>query len=273
MSTQKPKRPASSRTSTSRPRKIAGRVESDPADSATVEAPAPQRSVRPAEATAPSNASAPRAPGAPTAPAKQAKPSKPAAPPRPLTDRLGLFAGRPLTRVLMIALAVLALVVVAQGIWFGVKGDDHHGSAQQAQGTIDVPADTPVQMNQSDIDQGVDQAAKDVVTLMSLHYKTFDEDVAKAVDLTTSRFAPEYQRTTADLKDDYVKKQVELSAKVIGEGVVKANTTRLQALLFVNQWATRGVGKDRRLVLTSFRVLMTMVHTNTGWLVDGMDTQ
>lgn len=267
MSTQKPKRPASSRTSTSRPRKIAGHVESDPADNATVEAPAPQKSVPAAKATAPSKA------GTPSAPAAPSKPSKPVVPPRPLTDRLGLFAGRPLTRVLMIGLAVLAVIVAAQGIWFGVKGDDHHGSAQQAQGTVDVPADRPVQMNQSDIDQGVDQAAKDVVTLMSLHYKTFDEDVAKAVDLTTSRFAPEYQRTTADLKDDYVKKQVELSAKVIGEGVVKANTTRLQALLFVNQWATRGVGKDRRLVLTSFRVLMTMVHTNTGWLVDGMDTQ
>lgn len=262
MSNDKPRRPASSRTSTSRPRKIAGRVESEPTDRPTNE---PSERSEPEAASSVSLSKPSEAPKVP----KAAKP----APARPLTDRLGLFAGPSLTRVLMIALAVLALVVAGQGIWFGVKGNDHHGSAQAAQGTVDVPADRPVQMNQSDIDQGVDQAAKDVVTLMSLHYKTFDDDVAKAVDLTTSRFAPQYQQTTADLKDDYVKKQVDLSARVIGEGVVKASTTRLQALLFVNQWATRGLGKDRRLVLTSFRVLMTMVHTTTGWLVDGMDTQ
>ncbi|HWU20645.1 MAG TPA: hypothetical protein VN088_03915 [Nocardioides sp.] len=260
MSNDKQRRPVSSRTTTSRPRKIAGRAESDPTD-------------RPAAEPSETESLSLSKPAKAAKAATPAKPSRTVAAPRPLTDRLSLFAGRSLTRVLMIALAVLALVVAGQGIWFGVKGNDHHAPAQVAQGTVDVPADRPVQMNQSDIDQGVDQAAQDAVTLMGLHYKTYDTDVAKALDLTTTRFAPQYKQLTADAKSGYLAKQVDLAAKVIGEGVVKASTTRLPALLFVNQFVSRGRGKDRRVVLTSYRVLMTMVHTNTGWLVDGMDTQ
>ena len=140
-------------------------------------------------------------------------------------------------------------------------------------GEIVVPAGRPVVMNQSDIDQGLDQAAKDVVTLMSLRYKTFDADVAKAADLMTSRYAPQFKGASADVKENYVAKRINLSAKVNGQGVVRANTTQLQALLFVSQFVSKGIGKQRRLTLTQFRVLLTMVHTNTGWLVDGMETK
>lgn len=262
MSNQNPRRPASSRTSTPRPRKIAGRAPDVP-DATETEATVP-------DVEAPTRSRARSAQVSPPPPSQPSEPSEPSEPRGP--GALALFAGERLTKVLLVGLAVLVLVVAGQGVWFAVDNHDK-APASAGPGTIVVPPETPVQMNQSDIDQGVDQAAKDVVTLMSLHYKTFDADVAKAVDLTTSDFAPKYKQTTADLKDEYAAKQVDLSAKVIGQGVVKANTTRLQALLFVNQWATRGVGKQRRLVLTSFRVLMTMVHTNTGWLVDGMDTQ
>ena len=67
-------------------------------------------------------------------------------------------------------------------------------------------------------------------------------------------------------------KKTVVQANVVAQGVVRANRTRLQALIFLNQVVTRERDGKPETVLTPFKVLVTMVHTDQGWLVDGLDT-
>lgn len=250
MNQPKPRRTAGSRTSTSRPRKIAGRVE--PVEVDEVDASA-------AEVTP--------VPKAPKAPRSPRPPKDPAAGPGSVAV---LFAGARLTRVLLVALAIMVLVLAGQGIWLETHRDD---APTVKPGEIAVPSDRPVILNQSDVDAGVDQAAKDAIVIFTRHYQRYDDDVAKAVDLMTDEFAAKFKQAAADSKSGYVEKKVNLESKVMNQGVVRANRTQLQALLFLNEWITKGSGKDRRITLSPYRVLVTMVHTNTGWLVDNVDTK
>jgi Mce-associated membrane protein len=272
----KPRRPASSRTSTSRPRKIAGRV--DP-----VEPGAPAEATTSADATeAVETTAAPEAPAETSATSAAAASAASAAPEAPETAQApeptpaepgtmaALFAGTALTRVLLVGLAILALVLAGQFAW--VVTHRHDGSTVKP-GEIAVPAGRPIILNQTDVDAGVDQAAKDAVVIIGRHYQHYDDDVAKAVDLVTDRFAPELKSAAAGAKQGILDKKVNVDVRVLYQGAVRANRTQVQALLFLNQWITKGVGKDRRITLTPYRVLVTMVHTNTGWLVDNIDTK
>ncbi|GAB3860217.1 hypothetical protein GCM10028801_22630 [Nocardioides maradonensis] len=254
MSPQQPRRPASSRGGTPRPRKIAGRttepeqpVEETPADAAPTTAPtaaAPERVADPAPAG------------------------------EPAATWSSLFAGARLTRGLVVVLAVLVVLLVLQGAWFlQHKLREPKTTAQDAMGQVVVPPGRPVVMNQSDVDQGVDEAAKDAVLLIKRDYRTYDADVAKGVDVLTSRFAPQFRSTTSDVKHDFIAAKTSVDAKVVAQGVVRANDTQLQALLFLDQYVTKGTGKQRRLTYTPYKVLVTMVHTDHGWLVDHLDTQ
>lgn len=263
MSSPNQRRP-SARSVTPRPRKIAGRASGvatpaaeeapDAAPSPAVDLTQPEPSVE--ERSVPERSVAGAATG---------------------RDLRSVFAEPRLTKVLAMVGAALAVLLVAQAVWLGVHYGVHDHSASRAgsdDGLIAVPdPDRPVEMNQGDIDQGVHEASEDVVTLMSLHHERFDEDVAKAADLATASYAERYKQSAADVRDDYMTGRVDVSAKVNAASVVRANTTQLQALLFVTQWISKGTGKDRRLTLTPYRVLLTMVHTSTGWLVDDMQTK
>ncbi|HJQ04874.1 MAG TPA: hypothetical protein VJ872_05495 [Nocardioides sp.] len=265
MSPQQPRRPASSRGGTQRPRKIAGRT------------PEPEQPVDETAAPAASTPSAPTAPTATTA-ATAAPEVAPKADSSPATEPAAswtsLFAGARLTRGLLVVLAVLVVLLVLQGAWFlQHKLREPKSTPQDALGQVVVPPGRPVVMNQSDVDQGVDEAAKDAVLLIKRDYRTYDADVAKGVDVLTSRFAPQFKATTSDVKHDFITAKTSVDAKVVAQGVVRANDTQLQALLFLDQYVTKGTGKQRRLTYTPYKVLVTMVHTDHGWLVDHLDTQ
>jgi len=254
----KPRRPASSRTTTSRPRKIAGRP-----DAAEVTTPA-DADERPSKARA-KVASGPKQP----APRKEPKTPKAARQPG---STLSMFAGAGLTRVLLVGLAVLVLVLVGELVW-RVTDSGFDRPKPPPAGEIAVPDHRPIILNQTDVDAGLDQAAKDATVILTRSYKDYDDDVAKSVDLMTDRFASKFKETAADSKSGYLEKKVDVEAKVLYQGAVRANRTQLQALLFLNQWITKGTGKDRRITLTPYRVLVTMIHTDTGWLVDNLDTK
>jgi Mce-associated membrane protein len=61
--------------------------------------------------------------------------------------------------------------------------------------------------------------------------------------------------------------------RVVAQSVVRANLTELEALVFLNQYVFRGEGDDAESTYTPYRALVTMVHTDKGWLVDGVDTK
>ena len=57
---------------------------------------------------------------------------------------------------------------------------------------------------------------------------------------------------------------------MIGQGVVHATRTEVQALLFLNYYVSKDGGDT---TYTAYRALVTVVHTNRGWLVSGIDTK
>lgn len=270
-----PRRPATSRGGTQRPRKIAGQGSpvpvAEPATESDVE-PQVEPDVEPdvAPEVEPEGAEAPdeqhpEAPG----PARAGR--------RTDDGRPGVLARQKTTRVLI---AVLVLVALALGIECAmlvvdrVRDDD---SAQAVDGRdavneVSVPADRPVVATDLDVKAGVDAAAKAAQEIVAVDFQKYDDEVTKAADLMTARFADSYRKLAGEVQRDFVANKTVVQATVVAQGVAKASRTRLQALVFLNQFVQRTRDGKPETVVTPYRVLVTMVHTDQGWLVDGLAT-
>lgn len=270
-----PRRPATSRGGTQRPRKIAGQASpvpvAEPATESDVE-PQVEPDVEPdvAPEVEPEGAEAPdeQHPEAPS-PARAGR--------RTDDGRPGVLARQKTTRVLI---AVLVLVALALGIECAmlvvdrVRDDD---SAQAVDGRdavneVSVPADRPVVATDLDVKAGVDAAAKAAQEIVAVDFQKYDDEVTKAADLMTARFADSYRKLAGEVQKDFVANKTVVQATVVAQGVAKASRTRLQALVFLNQFVQRTRDGKPETVVTPYRVLVTMVHTDQGWLVDGLAT-
>ena len=56
----------------------------------------------------------------------------------------------------------------------------------------------------------------------------------------------------------------------VAQGVVHATRTEVQALVFLNEYVSKDGGDT---TYTPYRALVTVVHTDRGWLVSGIDTK
>lgn len=275
MSKPAPRRP--SRTSTPKPRKIAGRdVPPAAAEPAAEESTSPSPSL---SVSKPSKAS--KASKAPT-------PAKP--PSRPAGDdedrsRASALGSLGATRMLLVLVAVLAVLLALQGGWFYFHEKENDDRAEQAQVAaqadddagedepIAVPSGRPVVLNQLAVQEGVDAAAAAAQIMFARSWKTYDDGVDDAVKLMTVPFAEEYRATTDDVRREFIAKKTEVQVRVVAQSVVRANDTELEALIFLNQYIFRGQGENARTTYTPYRAVLTMVHTDSGWLVDGVDTK
>ena len=86
----------------------------------------------------------------------------------------------------------------------------------------------------------------------------------------TDTFAAEYRETAAAVRQEFIENKTEQEVKVVGQSVVQASSEQVQALLFLDQYVVRA-GKGTS--VTPYRALVTMVHTDNGWLVDDIETQ
>jgi Mce-associated membrane protein len=276
MSRPTPRRPASSRGTTPRPRKIAGQGGAPrPED---VQDPAPADPAAPATPAAPSAPSAPSAPAAKVDLAKSSRKvaaASPAAPPDPGEDRPGILARQKTTRVLIATLALVALASVAQFgllLWDRIGDDDESPRAIDDSGQITVPEGRPVVADELAVLEGVEKAAKAAQEIVAIDHEAYDEEVDKASELMTSSFEEQYRTTATDIREEFVANRTTVQANVVAQGVVRANRTRLEALIFLNQVVSREREGEPETVVTPYKVLVTMVHTDQGWLVDGLDT-
>ncbi|MFC5731312.1 MULTISPECIES: hypothetical protein [Nocardioides] len=256
MSSPKPRRPASSRGATPRPRKIAG--QSAPARSDSVEQAHEVEETH--EVEGPELVHATLVEEA-TATQRESWPEE--GPP-------GLLASPTVTRVLITVLAALAVVLVVQGSWW-VASDDPERTAVDDAG-VEVPSGRPVVADELAVLEGVDAAAKAAQELFSVDYAKYDEELDRAVDLMTDSYEKEYRTTIGDVKEDAVAQQLVVQSNVVAQSVVRANRTRLEALVFLNQVSQRTRDGKPETVVTPYRMLVTMVHTDQGWLVDDLDT-
>lgn len=259
MSRPTPRRPASSRGTTPRPRKIAGQ----------------SGVVRPEDAQEPTTAK-------PTATKDRVDLTKRATREDPpvssgtpaVEDRPGVLARQRTTRVLIASLALVALASAGQ---FGVLlvdrlGGDDEPTAIDDSGQISVPEGRPVVADELAVLEGVDRAAKAAQQIVAIDHKAYGEEVDKAAELMTSSFEEQYRTTAGDIEEEFVANRTTVQANVVAQGVVRANRTRLEALIFLNQVVSRERDGEPETVVTPYKVLVTMVHTDQGWFVDGLDT-
>ncbi len=246
MSRSTPRRP--SRTNTPKPRRIAGR------DVTATEPTEPTEPVEPVE---------------PVEPAPDEKPQD------------GALASPRATRMLLVLLAVLVVLLVLQGAWFLLHERENDDRAEAAQSSADggddepiaVPSGRPVILDQLAVQEGVEAAALAAQTMFARNWESYDQGVGDAVALMTNDFAETYRGTTDDVRRKFVSEKTQVQVRVVAQSVRRANDTELEALLVLNQYTIKGEGEDATTTYTPYRALLTMVHTDKGWLVDGVATK
>ncbi len=158
--------------------------------------------------------------------------------------------------------AVLALVAGGLFAWDAWRGVD-----AVAAGESDSQ---PVAMNSDDVAEGVAAAAKAAETIVATSYQDYDQQVDEAAALMTDRFAKEYRQTAEDVRPDVVDAKTKIDARVVAQGVVRATRSEVQALIFLNEYVSKDGGDT---TYTPYRALVTVVHTDRGWLVSHLDTK
>jgi Mce-associated membrane protein len=233
---------AGSRVPSARPRRLAG-------------------SGRPEEPAAEVTAAEPAEPTPP--PSKPSEPTTPAAS-EPDREPSHFLASLRTTWVLVAAVVVLAVLTTAEIGWIATRDDPV------------VSASRPVVTGEVTHRAATDAAQRDIVEILTYDYRDFDERIAKATSLMTPTFAKQFSETAQDVKADFVANKTQQLVKVRGTSVVRASDSQVQALLFLDQYVTkkgdRKGGAPAGTDYTPFRALVTMVHTEHGWLVDNIDT-
>jgi Mce-associated membrane protein len=186
-------------------------------------------------------------------------------PPQPAVaeERAGiasLFDSRRVTTVLVTLVAVLALAAGGLFAWDALSGGD--AAAQ--------PSSQPVVISGDDATAGVDAAAKAAEKILTRSYQDYDKQVDEATALMTPAFAKQFRETAGDVEQQFVKDKTDQQARVVAQGVVHATRTEVQALVFLNYYVSKDGGDT---TYTAYRALVTVVHTDRGWLVSGIDTK
>lgn len=258
MSPSAPRRPASSRGAVNRPRKIAGQSAATPTDDAPLR--------EPSEPATTSTAAPPDADGVTQSPT-------PVEPPQRGMEPAPVLASPGATRMLVRILAVLAVLLLLQALWW-VRHTwlvDEPAEPSEATGAIAVPADRPVIENELAWKEGVDVAGQAIQAVSTRSYESYDADVEKATEFLTDDFADDFRTTTDDVKQDFVAKEAVMSVEIRSQAVVRANDAELQAIVFFDQTTVTTAGEDPGTVRSPFRALVTLVHTDQGWFVDRID--
>jgi Mce-associated membrane protein len=101
--------------------------------------------------------------------------------------------------------------------------------------------------------------------LFSYDYRSFDASVANGKGFATGGFADEYAQTTTALKPNAVAEQAIVRASVSATGVVSASPSRVEVLLYVNQYRrnTNITGEK----VDQNRVVLTMIPVGGAWKV------
>ena len=257
-----PRRPKSSRAPTSRPRKLAGQGSAPPEVSTVADPTVADPTVAdPTVAEVPGalapglEASAAEAPAGPEAiPAEthdetQTKPG--------LAD---LFDSPRVTRVLVVLVVVLAVAAGGLFAWDHYRGDEEPSR----------PSKQPVAISADDATAAVDAAAKSAETILTRTYEDYDKQIDDATALMTDAYAKQFRATANEVEDGFVAAKTDQQARVVAQGVVHATRTEVQALLFMNYYVSKD-GSDT--TYTPYRVLVTVLHTDRGWLVSAIDTK
>jgi Mce-associated membrane protein len=185
-------------------------------------------------------------------------PAEPEVPVEPEADPGAAPRSRRTTLALMAAAVVLLLVAVLEAayLWGPLRDDPRISSGR------------PVLISQAAERSAVDTAARAAVAFTARTAEDYDAQVDEAAAMMTSSFAQEFRQTTDDAKADFVAAEAEVTAEVVAQGVITASEEQVEVLLFLNQFTTR---KDEKSAHTPFRLKVTLIDADGGWLVSDVD--
>ncbi|MDO9497648.1 MAG: hypothetical protein Q7J48_18245 [Nocardioides sp.] len=242
---RQPRRPTlGARTPTARPRKVAGR----PAGTG----PEPTEPVEPVE---PDDVPAemPAEPTEPTEPAEEREhhlqdwPDE--EPPEPVHPRRR-------TAILVAVMVLMAGLAAAEG-WYLWGSEDPVVSTQR-----------PVVIGQVSVASAVDVAAKSAAQVTAWSYETYDADVESDAALLTDEFAEEFRATKEASREKVMSQKLAVTAEVAMQGVVRASPEQVVALVYLDQSATKD---GTQLELRQYTILVTVLRTDSGWLISKME--
>jgi hypothetical protein len=166
------------------------------------------------------------------------------------------------TRRTTVALATTALLLAAAvggEAWYLWGTSDPHPTAQR-----------PVVVGDIDAQSAVDVAATDAAAIFSTSWRSYDAHQARVTSLMTSGMAELYRKTAAPQRARIVESRTDTTTRVSARAVVRATSGEVLALLFLDQRTTSAGGPPS---YTARRALVTMVHTDAGWLVGNVQTR
>jgi Mce-associated membrane protein len=166
-----------------------------------------------------------------------------------------------------VTLAVVVVVLLGLGateIWYLQR--DRTDAAVAA----DAPtAQMPVVLSDLETRSVVEQAAQDATAILSVSWRSYDDQVTRVSSMMTPDFARQYQSTRQDIRKPFIKQRTTVTTQIDNQGVISASPTEVDVLLYLTESTTKhGDG----LTVQQFRVTVTMTRSGSGWLVAKLDT-
>ena len=169
--------------------------------------------------------------------------------------------GRGLMIGLIVAIVLLVGIGAAEVVYLA-RDDDPTVSSSR-----------PVVVGEATRAEAVRTAAQSTEEILSTSFENYDEQVEQATAKMTDTFAAEYRQTSDGIRDRFLAKRTKLQVKAVGQSVVQASPEQVQALLFLDQYVEKREKGEPTTDFAQYRALVTVVHTDQGWLVSDIETQ
>jgi Mce-associated membrane protein len=128
----------------------------------------------------------------------------------------------------------------------------------------------PVVVGDIDAQSAVDVAATDTAAIFTTSWRSYDAHLSRVTSMMTGDMADRYRTTAGPVRARVLGSRTDTVTRVAARGVVRATSNEVLALLFLDQRTTSDGGPPS---YTARRALVTMVHTDRGWLVANVQTR
>ena len=167
----------------------------------------------------------------------------------PRTGSTGARRGIPTWALAALALATAASVAACAWLWFA------------------VPSDASVEESTRAAQSAAERAVVPILSYNALH---LDEDQRAAQAYMTSDYRKDYDDLFAVIKDNAPGTRTIVKTEVLGSGIVRSGTDRVQVLLFLDRPTTNKQTTEP--VVYKDQATLTMQRVDGEWLVDDIQT-
>ncbi len=112
-------------------------------------------------------------------------------------------------------------------------------------------------------------AQRFAVTLTSIDTSSVDQNFTQVVDGSTGEFKDMYSQSASQLRQVLIDNKAMSKGTIIDSAVKSASKTKVDVVLFVDQWITNVASPQPR--LDRSRVAMTMELVNGRWLASKVE--